>query len=129
MEIFVLLHPEELAALHDTGGNPITQFGTHCVIAHPADSEKHASQGMLFVNGRGFDADVLALLKRRPEVLHVEATLASLTIELRADAAVAPLVSLLVESGAEIEEVYRRDIRLDDLLRTLAEQHTASTHA
>jgi len=127
MEIFVLLNPEELAALHETGGNPIARFGTHCIIAHPTDGAEHTSRNMLYVNGRGFGEDVLALLKRRVEVVAVESASASLAIELRANAEVAPLVSLLVESGAEVEEVYRRDARIDDLLRSLAEQHTAST--
>ncbi len=128
MEIFVLLHPEELAALHETGSNTIARFGTHCVIAHPGEGDEHTpSRHMLYVNGRGFGEDVLALLKRRIEVVSVESAPASLAIELRADTDVAPLVSLLVESGAEVEEVYRRDARIEELLRSFAVQRASTT--
>ena len=127
MEIFVLLHPEELAALHETGGNAIARFGTNCVIAHPGEGDEHASRHMLYVSGRGFGEDVLALLKRRLEVVKVEAAPASLAIELHADTDVAPIVSLLVESGAEVEEVYRRDARIEELLRSIADQRPSTT--
>lgn len=121
----MLLHPEEFASLHGQNGGPVAHFGTHCVVAHPADGEDVPAKRMIFVGGNGFSEDVIALLKRRPEIAHVDATPTSLMIELHENTRVAPLVSLLVESGAEIDEVYRRDGRLDELLRSLIEQHDA----
>lgn len=75
------------------------------------------------IRGRGFTPALIALLHRRSSVFVVAATASYLRIILlgtlrghpteRDDSA--PLVTLLIESGAEVEEVYRRPIGFAEL--------------
>lgn len=72
--------------------------------------------------GNGFDDQTLALLRQRPEVAHVELHNSHLTIELRGESKVAPLVSLIVRSGGEIEEVRRGKASLEEVFLTLMKE-------
>lgn len=122
MEIIVLLKPEEFAAFRSfQNGDALKQTNALRVIASNGADEERDACPMLFVRGRGIDAEVVALLKRRPEVNSVELSLETLTVSLQPEADSAPLVSLLVESGVEVTEVFRRDPQLEEMLRTLIE--------
>lgn len=72
--------------------------------------------------GNGFNDQTLALLRQRPEVAHVELHNSHLTIELRGESKVAPLVSLIVRSGGEIEEVRRGKASLEEVFLTLMKE-------
>lgn len=72
--------------------------------------------------GSGFNDQTLALLRERPEVAHVELHNSHLTIELRGESKVAPLVSLIVRSGGEVEEVRRGKASLEEVFLTLMEE-------
>jgi ABC-2 type transport system ATP-binding protein len=72
--------------------------------------------------GSGFNDQTLALLRERPEVVHVELHNSHLTIELRGESKVAPLVSLIVRSGGEVEEVRRGKASLEEVFLTLMEE-------
>lgn len=80
--------------------------------------------------GRGFTPNLVALLRRRANVAAVCADDRFLCVDLSsrvgssAGEAVntAPLVTLLVESGAEVEEVHKQAISLAELCSTLLHQ-------
>jgi ABC-2 type transport system ATP-binding protein len=72
--------------------------------------------------GRGFTEPMLATLRERPEVAHAELHNSHLAIELRDEGAMAPLVSLLVHAGAEVEEVRRGKASLEEVFLTLMEE-------
>jgi ABC-2 type transport system ATP-binding protein len=72
--------------------------------------------------GRGFGDEALALLRVRPEVAGATVQNSHLVIDLRQDAATAPLVSLLVGAGAEVEEVRRGKASLEDVFLTLMQE-------
>jgi ABC-2 type transport system ATP-binding protein len=72
--------------------------------------------------GRGFDAQTLALLRERPEVANAELHNSHLTIELRGESEIAPLVSLIVRSGGEVEEVRRGKASLEEVFLTLMKE-------
>jgi ABC-2 type transport system ATP-binding protein len=74
------------------------------------------------VFGRGFTEQVIAILQARPEVAAVARQNSHLSIELRGDVETAPLVSLLVGAGAEIEEVRRGKASLEEVFLTLMEE-------
>lgn len=71
------------------------------------------------VVGRGFTETVLARLRARPEVASVATQNSHLTITLHAPVETAPLISLMVSAGAEIEEVRKGKESLEEVFLTL----------
>jgi ABC-2 type transport system ATP-binding protein len=69
--------------------------------------------------GHGFANQTLALLRERPEIANVELHTSHLTIELRGESKFGPLVSLIVRSGGEVEEVRRGKASLEDVFLTM----------
>ena len=65
---------------------------------------------------------VVALLEARPEVTAVALQEDGLRVELRPSADAAPLVSLLVGNGVEVEEVRRGKASLEEVFVTLVEE-------
>ncbi len=74
------------------------------------------------ITGRGFTEDLLALLRQRPEVASVELRDGHLTLGLRGSGEVAPLVTLIVQQGGQIEEVRKGAASLEDVFLTLMEE-------
>jgi ABC-2 type transport system ATP-binding protein len=70
--------------------------------------------GRALVVGRGFDDSILRLLRLQPEVASVELDGDRLEISLRKDCSLAPLVTLLARAGADIEEVRRSTVTLEE---------------
>jgi len=91
----------------------ILRAGKLLASGRPAELRHRASHPQLEITGRGFDAQVLALLARRPEIQRVQVSDHGLLLDLQGEVDTAPLVSLLVESGAEVQEVRRRAQTLD----------------
>jgi ABC-2 type transport system ATP-binding protein len=69
--------------------------------------------------GRGFNEQTLTLLGARPEVEQAEIQTNRLLIKLRGQSDVGPLVTLIVQSGGEVEEIRRTGTSLEDLFLTL----------
>jgi ABC-2 type transport system ATP-binding protein len=76
----------------------------------------------LDIVGRGFDEPVLARLRSLPEVRAVARENGHLTLELAPPAEPAPLIDLLVRSGAQIDEVRRGRASLEEVFVTLMEE-------
>jgi ABC-2 type transport system ATP-binding protein len=74
------------------------------------------------VRGHGFSEQVLALLGSRPEVAKLAASDGRVVLDLRDDAEMAPLVSLLVQQGVAIEEVRKEQASLEEVFLTLMEE-------
>jgi ABC-2 type transport system ATP-binding protein len=80
------------------------------------------------IHGRGFTPSLVALLSRRSHVTAVRASEDHLWIDLLKEPRYyignlldsAPLVTLLIESGAEVEEVHKQIISLEDLYSAVA---------
>ncbi len=100
----------------------VVRAGRLLCIGSPAEmrSRRHAPQ--LEVVGRGFSEDVLALLRKRPEVAAARTQNGSLLVDLAGDVDTAPLVSLLVESGANVQEVRRLAPNLESAFMALLEE-------
>ncbi len=78
--------------------------------------------------GQGFDEKVTALLRARPEVADVRAENGHLIVELKGDTATAPLVSLLVGAGAQVDEVRRGTASLEEAFLTLVGGEDGNAH-
>jgi ABC-2 type transport system ATP-binding protein len=72
--------------------------------------------------GRGFNEQTLALLQARTEVERAEMQMNRLLIELREQREVGPLVTLIVQTGGEVEEIRRTGTSLEDLFLTLMKE-------
>lgn len=72
--------------------------------------------------GRDFTEQMLTTLRERPEVAHAELHNSHLLLELRGESEMSPLVRLLVQAGAEVEEVRRGKASLEDVFLTLMEE-------
>ena len=82
----------------------------------------HRRSARYTVIGRGFNEDVLLQLRRRPEVAGASVENGRLTVELDGNVDSAPLVSLLVYAGAQIQEVHRGSASLEEAFLALVEE-------
>ncbi len=72
--------------------------------------------------GRGFDDQVLELLHARGEVANARVQNHHLVINLRQETDVSPLIGLLVNQGAQVEEVRRGKASLEEVFLKLMEE-------
>ncbi len=72
--------------------------------------------------GHGFSENTLELLRARPEVARAELQNSHILIDLRGEGEAGPLVSLIVQSGGEVEEIRRGKASLEDVFLTLMEE-------
>lgn len=82
----------------------------------------HSAEPRLEIVGRGFTDDVVALLSRRPEIAAIRRLDHGLALDLNGNVDTAPLVSLLVESSADVEEVKKNRASLQSAFTSLLQQ-------
>jgi ABC-2 type transport system ATP-binding protein len=85
----------------------------------PEDLRARSGAPQLEIIGRGFGEALIVELRARPEVESVASADGRLDIDLREDVDPAPLVSLMVASGAQVAEVRRSQASLEDVFVTL----------
>ena len=100
----------------------VIRAGKLVTIGHPDDLRAQAGKPQVEIVGRGFSEHALELLRARPEVASVESRNGRLTIDLHETTDPAPFVSLLVQEGAQVEEVHRGSASLEDVFLTLMEE-------
>jgi ABC-2 type transport system ATP-binding protein len=88
----------------------------------PDELRSNSGGGRLEVLGSGFTEDLLNRLRAQSEVRLAAATAERLLLEVQDGAKAAPLIRLLVEGGAEIEEVRRNKVSLEDVFLALVEE-------
>ncbi len=93
----------------------------------PSELRARAGNPYLEIRGAGFTSDAIQELRRRKEVVSAKLHNNSLTIQLREDGETAPLVSILVRSGVQVEEVIKAQSSLEEVFLSLVnegEQYT-----
>ncbi len=93
----------------------------------PSELRARAGNPHLEIRGAGFTSDAIQELRRRKEVVSAKLHNNSLTIQLREDGETAPLVSILVRSGVQVEEVIKAQSSLEEVFLSLVnegEQYT-----
>jgi len=100
----------------------VIREGRLVALGDPDDLRARAGGPRVEIVGRGFNEDALALLRARPEVAAAEVHNDHLTIEIREATDVAPLVSLLVGEGVQVEEVRHGKASLEEVFVTLMEE-------
>jgi ABC-2 type transport system ATP-binding protein len=100
----------------------VIRQGKLLAVGHPDELRARSGAPRAEVIGRGFSEEVLALLRARPEVAAAELQNERLLIDLRGEVDIAPLVSLMVSAGVEVEEVRKGKASLEEVFLTLMEE-------
>ncbi|UCC62446.1 MAG: ABC transporter ATP-binding protein, partial [Anaerolineae bacterium] len=100
----------------------VIRAGKLVAVGHPDQLRARAGGPQVEILGHGFHDSALALLRARPEVSAVEVQNGRLAVDLRHETPTAPLVSLLVTAGVQVEEVRRGQASLEDVFLTLMEE-------
>jgi ABC-2 type transport system ATP-binding protein len=100
----------------------VIREGRLLIVGSPDELRMREGRPQAEIIGNGFNEHTLSLLRERPEVAKVALHGGHLTIELRGEDRIAPLVSLIVQSGGEIEEVRRDRASLEDVFLSLMEE-------
>jgi ABC-2 type transport system ATP-binding protein len=87
----------------------------------PGELGRRGAGFQLEIVGWGFTEEMVALIGRRREVRQIIPEPDRLWIDLQSDAHAAPVVNLLVESGAQVEQVVRHAPTLESTYRAIME--------
>ena len=100
----------------------VIRQGKLVAVGRPDDLRAGAGTPSVEVTGSGFTDELLQRLQMQPEVASAEVQNGRLVIGLRGEAQVGPLVSLIVEAGAQVEEVRKGSTSLEEVFLTLMEE-------
>ncbi|MDI7275857.1 MAG: DUF4162 domain-containing protein, partial [Anaerolineae bacterium] len=100
----------------------VIREGRLLAVGNPEELKARTGAPRAQILGRGFDERVLGLLRARPEVAGAQLQDGQLWLELRGEVEMAPLVSLLVSAGAQVEEVRKGKASLEEVFLTLMEE-------
>ena len=100
----------------------VIRNGKLITIGNPNELRLRNGGHRIEIIGGGFNKKTLTLVQARPEVKHAYIQNGRLTIELNGENKIGPLVSLIVKSGAEIEDISRGSESLEDLFLTLMQE-------
>jgi len=100
----------------------VIRNGHLVAVGAPDDLRARTGGPRVEIIGRGFNEDVLALLRARAEVTGLTLNNGRLNIDLSQETDTAPLISLLVEAGVQVEEVRRGKASLEEVFLTLMEE-------
>lgn len=101
----------------------VIRQGELLTVGSPDALRASRSRPRVEILGRGLDDDaLLSPLRERPEVVSAIADGNRLLIELSGAADTAPLIGLLVRGGAEVEEVRKEKVSLEEVFLTLMEE-------
>ncbi len=100
----------------------VIRTGKLLAVGHPDELRVRIGTHHVVVAGRDFSESVMNLLRARPEVSAVELIDKRLSIQLRQEMDVAPLVSLMVGAGVQVEEVRKGKASLEEVFLTLMEE-------
>ncbi len=100
----------------------VIRQGKLLAIGHPDELRGQNSGWRVEFVGRGFRDDLLAMLQSRPEIAAVDLQNNRLILEFREETDVAPLTSLLVTAGVEVEEIHKGKASLEEVFLTLMQE-------
>jgi ABC-2 type transport system ATP-binding protein len=99
----------------------VVRNGRLLALGSPEQLRSQAGKPRLEIRGNGFTPAALQELRARPEVSDLVQRNGSLMVGLTPSAQAAPLVSLLVRAGVQIEEVHRGQADLEETFLSLVE--------
>ncbi|MFZ0548708.1 MAG: ABC transporter ATP-binding protein [Candidatus Promineifilaceae bacterium] len=102
----------------------VIRRGELLAIGNPDELRLQKGGHKVEIIGRGFNENILSHLQTRPEVKQANIQNSHLLIKLRDGNTIGPLVTLIVQSGGEVEYINRTGTSLEDLFLTLMEEST-----
>ena len=96
-------------------------------LGSPSELRAQAGSPSLTITGTGFSKEAIQELRARPEVLSAELQNNRLTLQLIEAVETAPLVSMLVSSGAQVEEVIKAQSSLEEVFLSLINEEEQET--
>lgn len=99
----------------------IIRKGKLLAVGHPDELRGQVGKPVAEVRGRGFTPPLLEQLTARPEVTGAEINNGHLVIQLAGAVDIAPLISLIIGAGGQVEEVRRGSASLEDAFLDLVE--------
>ena len=99
----------------------IIRNGKLLTIGSPDELRLRNGGHKVEIIGKGFNENTLTLLQARTEVKQAEFQNGRLIIELNGENKIGPLITLIVQSGAEIEDIARGE-SLEDLFLTFMQE-------
>jgi ABC-2 type transport system ATP-binding protein len=121
-DVTIFLTTETLADAEQICGRIGLMRGGQLVAeGSPGELGQRRTGVRLEIVGWGFTDAMITLVSRRREVRSVDSSPDRLWIELDSDAHAAPVVNLLVESGAQVEQVLRHAPNLESAYRAILE--------
>jgi ABC-2 type transport system ATP-binding protein len=103
----------------------VIRQGQLVTVGHPDELRARSGAPRVEITGRGFSPEVLDMLRARPNVAGARARNGKLVLNLLPETKAAPLISLLVGAGVEVEEVRREKASLQEVFLTLTEEEKA----
>ena len=100
----------------------VIRHGKLIALGNPDELRLRKGGHKVEIIGSGFNEKILTLLQARPEVVKAEIQNSHLLIELRGESKPGPLVTLIVQSGGEVDEICQIGTRLEDLFLTLMKE-------
>ena len=100
----------------------VIRKGKLLALGNPDELRLREGGNKVEIIGRGFDEKTLTLLQARPEVRRAEIQNSRLMIDIHGESRIGPLVTLIVQSGAEVEDISRGGESLEDLFLTLMQE-------
>ncbi len=100
----------------------VIRNGKLITVGNPDELRLRNGGHKVEIIGSGFNEKTLTLVQTRPEVKRVEIQNGRLMIELNGENKIGSLVTLIVQSGAEIEDISRGRESLEDLFLTLMQE-------
>jgi ABC-2 type transport system ATP-binding protein len=98
----------------------VIREGKLLTVGSPDMLRRQTGRPQAEVAGEGFTPEVLARLRARPDISEVEVQNGHLILDLASQQVrMAPIVTALVEAGAQIEEVRRGQASLEEVFMTL----------
>lgn len=100
----------------------IIRQGRLLVNGTPSELRAQAGSPYLVITGKGFAAEAIQQLRTHPEVRAVELHNNQLSVQLGEVTETAPMVSLLVSLGAQVEEVIKTQSSLEEVFLSLVNE-------
>lgn len=100
----------------------VIRQGQLMAVGNPAELRANTGTPRVEIIGRGFNEAVISSIRSQPDIINVVQKDNRLLLELKCAISTAPLVNLLVQAGAEVEEVRKGNASLEEVFLTLMEE-------
>lgn len=100
----------------------VIREGSLVTVGSPDELRSRATRPQITVIGQGFTPNILQMMQKQPQVASAKSRNGRLTLDLIHEITTAEVVNLLVEAGAQVDEVRRGKASLEEVFVALMEE-------